>query len=95
MVYGEPDPCQRFTALGTVADDTVYQAQMRPDFEPYRVDVTFENCEEVDVQPLLSSLDFIENEDSWGVYFRQGLFEIPETDFQILREHMAYSPPVG
>jgi len=88
MVSGEDEKCQRFTALGTVVDDTVYQVQMREDFAPYRVDVAFEDCEEIEVRPLFRRLNFIENEDAWGVYFRRGLFEIPGRDFQAIRARM-------
>ncbi len=88
MQFGEPEKCQRFTALGQVADDTVYQVQMRENFHPYRVDVTFENCREVDIHPLLRELQFVENEDAWGLYVRRGLFEIPDHDFRLIRERM-------
>lgn len=88
MVFGEDEPCQQFTALGTVTDDTVYQVQMREDFAPYPVDVSFEDGEEVEVRLLLSVLGFVENEASWGLYFRRGLFEIPEGNFQVLRDRM-------
>lgn len=88
QVYGEPEKCQRFTAMGTVVDDRVYQVQMNEDFAPYRVDVAFENCREIDVRPLLSDLRFVENEDSWGVYVRRGLFEIPDRDAHLIRRRM-------
>ena len=31
---------------------------------------------------LIESLDFIRNKQQWGVYFRRGFFEIPESDFR-------------
>lgn len=72
-----------------MADDTVYQVQMRTDLEPYRVDVEFKECREVEVQPLLSEFGFIENEDAWGVYFRRSLFEISERDFRLPHDQMS------
>lgn len=92
MRFSADEPCQRFTALGTVVDDTVYQVQMPPDFAPYRVDVTFEDGREIQVQPLLNDLAFIENEASWGVYFRRSLFEVPERDMRLIRERMTCVP---
>lgn len=50
--------------LGQGTDDTVYQVQMHEDFHPYRVDVTFEDCREVDMHSLLRELRFIDDEDA-------------------------------
>lgn len=88
MEFGGPEKCHRFTALGTVVDDAVYQVQMRKDFEPYRVGVTFEDCGEVVACPLLRELSFVENEELWGTYFRRGFFEIPNRDCRLTQRRM-------
>ena len=35
------EPCQRFTAVGLVADARVYPFRVSADFEPYRRDIAF------------------------------------------------------
>lgn len=89
MFFGENKKCQRFTILGFVSDHEVYQVEMSKDFMPYRVDVDFENCKETEIRPLLEDLSFIKNVKSWGAQFRYGFFEIPERDFQLIRDNMA------
>ncbi|MEA2235816.1 MAG: hypothetical protein QOC81_540 [Thermoanaerobaculia bacterium] len=85
------EPLQAFTALGEIADDAPYQAEMTPDFHPWRRHVRFDAGEEAPIRPLIESLDFIRNKKSWGFVFRRGLFEITEADFQRIEQAMGAS----
>lgn len=80
--YPAGDPCQKFTALGRVADDEPYQVEMTSDFHPYRRNLKFYDIEEADIKPLITELSFIKDPVHWGFPFMRGLFEIPEDDFK-------------
>jgi hypothetical protein len=87
-VYGEETKCQRFTAIGEIADDLVYQGEMGGGFVPYRRIVNYSPCREVSILPLISRLDFIKDKVHWGAPFRFGVVEIGEKDFQWIAEQM-------
>lgn len=87
-VYEGGQPLQAFTALGTVADDKLYQAEMTRGFVPWRRNVTFEQCTEVPIKPLIDQLSFITDKTHWGYKFRFGMFEIPEADFMLIHDAM-------
>lgn len=80
--------CHSFTAIGRVASDEVYQAELGEGFLPYRLEVDFERCEEASILPLIERLSFIENKMSWEYSFRLGHLEINEEDFELLAEEM-------
>ena len=48
--YPDGDPLQRFTAIGSVVDDTPFQVEMSADFHPWRRRVKFDECVEVGVR---------------------------------------------
>lgn len=79
---------QKFTAIGRVKDDSVYQFAMTDNFKPYRRNITYYDCEEVSILPLINQLTFIKNKQQWGYPFRFGLFEISAHDFDIIAGHM-------
>lgn len=81
-------PLRQFTALGTVAADEPYQVELRPDFQPWRLAVEFEDTHLADPGPLLEPLSFITDVAQWGLPFRRGLFEIPAADFALIRAAM-------
>jgi predicted RNA-binding protein len=86
--YPDGAPLQTFTALGQVSDDELYQVEIAPDFVPWRRNVTFKNCHELPIRPFIHDLTFIKNKTQWGYMFRFGLFEIPEADFELIRDAM-------
>ena len=86
--YPIGDPLQAFTALGQVSDDEPYQADMTPDFHPWRRNVEFLPCAETPIRPLLDELDFVEDKSRWGYRFRFGVFKIDEHDFDVIRSAM-------
>lgn len=80
--------CQSFTAIGQATDDLVYQYRMSDNFIPFRRNITFHECKEASILPLIDELDFIQNKKSWGFPFRFGFFEIKENDFNLLASKM-------
>src|SRR4051812_26414831 len=90
--YPDGDPLQRFTALGRVLDAQPYQAEMTPDFHPWRRRVEFLPCTEAPIQPLVASLDFIKDKHKWGFPFRRGLFQIGQEDFAQIIQAMQVAP---
>ena len=57
LIYGEPTLCQRFVALGVVANEPIYQATVGDDFHPFRRKARYEAVIETPIQPLLASLE--------------------------------------
>lgn len=79
---------QAFTAVGRVADETLYQVEVAPGFAPWRRNVEFVDCTETSIRPLIDALSFIKDKQRWGYIFRLGLFEIPRRDFQVITRAM-------
>ena len=79
---------QAFTAIGQIADDEPYQAEMSPDFHPLRRNVDFLDCAETPIRPLIEQLDFIEDKSRWGYKFRFGAFKIEDRDLEVIRSAM-------
>ena len=79
---------QKFVAIGKIQDENVYEFQMTPSFRPFRRDVWFLPCNEVDIAPILADLTFIKDLTHWWYPFRFGLFEIPEIDFLLISSKM-------
>ena len=86
--YPDGEPLQYFTALGRVLDAQPYQAEMTPDFHPWRRRVEFLPCTAAPIQPLIASLAFMPDKRKWGFPFRRGLFQIEEADFMQIVEAM-------
>lgn len=82
------EPCRRFTAVGKVKTDDIYQFDMGNGFIPYHLDIDFKPCREVSILPLLDKLSFTKNKKSWGQQFRFGHFEVPEEDFMLIAKEM-------
>ena len=83
-----PDLCQQFTAIGVVQDDEAYQVEMFPGFMPFRRNIKYFNAEPQDIKPLIPSLPFIKNKNSWGYVFRYGFLEIDKISFEIIAKAM-------
>ena len=89
--YEDGKPLQAFTAIGRVADDELYQVEMMPGFVPWRRNIDFQPCAETPIKPLIDDLSFITDKIHWGYRFRFGLFQIPEADFERIRQAMKTS----
>lgn len=81
-------PLQHFTALVRVIDDIPYQAEMTPDFHPWRRRVEVLPAQETPIHPLIAQLSFIHDKSRWGYPFRMGLFAIPAADFGLIAAAM-------
>lgn len=79
--YPDGEPLQAFTTIGKVTTGTVYQVEMSEDFKPYRVDVEFLACSEAPIRPLIPTLSFIKNKQSWGAAFKFGQLKVAQEDF--------------
>jgi hypothetical protein len=90
----EPEPCQRFTALGKVIDDEPVQVEQAPGFAPWRRRIEYLEAREVEIRPLLDDLSFIKDKSKWGAAFRFGLTEISREDFVRIAKRMvaAFEP---
>lgn len=88
QLFGKPDKCQEFTAIGQVEDDEVYHYQMTPDFCPSRRNISFFESNDVSIIPLIERLEFIKNKKRWGYLFRFGFFEIRQHDFELIASKM-------
>jgi len=86
--FDKGDKCQRFTAIGQVKDDKVYQFEMGRGFKPYRRNISYYECRETSILPLILRLDFIQNKKQWGYPFRYGFFEINGHDFDVISSQM-------
>jgi hypothetical protein len=82
------EPLQAFTAIGRVADDDLYQVEMAPGFVPWRRNVDFVDSVDTPIRPLIDQLTFIRDKQHWGYVFRFGLFEIPHSDFELIKRAM-------
>ena len=86
--FGGDQPCQAFTAIGTVTGEQVYSFDMGNGFIPYRRDVEYMQCVDCPIQPLIPALSFVENKSRWGYVFRFGFLEIPQADFDLIAAQM-------
>lgn len=75
---------QQFTALGVVAGDEPYRAEVGSERAPWRRRVDFEHVRAVPVRPLLPMLGFVTDEQKWGLPFRSGLLETTPGDFGVI-----------
>lgn len=87
LELGKPAKYQKFTAIGKVKDDNIFEVEFE-DFQPYRRNIEYYECEEVEIEPLLETLSFILNKKQWGFPFRFGFLEITEADFRVIAEKM-------
>ena len=89
-ISGEKDGFQSFTAIGRVRDGRPYQAEMTPDFTPWRRDVDWMDATPHAIAPLKEWLEFTADK-SWGYKLRLGMVEILKVDFDFLVHVMTQS----
>ena len=82
-------PVHAFTAVAKIKQGDVYQVVVNENFQPYRRDAVYEQCQEVSIKPLVEQLEFIKNKKHWGLRFRSGLFEIDSHDFELIYRLMS------
>ena len=83
---GDRTPLRQFTAIGTVADDVIWQAD-EGDFKPFRRRVRYDDTQPVlleDVKPALR----LTSTPNWAYQLRRGLVLLDVADVAVLREAM-------
>lgn len=88
---GDPEVCQKFTALGRIADEEPRQVEQFPGFFPWRRTVEWQPTRPAAVRPLVPRLSFLAERTSWGQAFRFGFLEIPAEDGRTIAAAMAAS----
>jgi len=88
-------PLQAFVALGLVADDRVWQADMAGGFRPFRRAVHWWPARMAPIRPLLPVLDLTRGEAQWGMAFRFGLRALTAADFARIAAAMDSAAPLG
>lgn len=80
------EPCQRFTAMATVADGHVFQERVTETFKPWRrVAVFEEGFKEIDINDVLGDLECLgKGKGKWGVYLRRGFIRMTRLDWEVL-----------
>jgi hypothetical protein len=81
------DRLQAFTAIGTVKQGALYQADMGFGFHPYRRDVAWHDAVPTPLAQLQDQLAFTQQE-NWGYRLRQGLIEISDADMTAIAAAM-------
>lgn len=95
QTLGKSETCQKFTAIGRVEDDEVFQFQMTENFCPSRRNIEFFESTDISILPLINDLSFIQNKKSWGYPFRFGFFEIGKNDFDLITSKMLQNGYAG
>jgi len=80
--------CQKFTAICKVTGEHPYEEEIFPGFAPYRLAAEYLPSKEVDMEPLVKKLNFIENRKNWGFRFKFGCFKVDESAFDIIKNLM-------
>lgn len=88
MEYGDSTPYQRFTAIGHVVGESLYQYDMGNNVMPYRREVNYLSSRDVPIAPLIERLSFIKDKARWGTVFRFGIIHVPVEDFKIIATQM-------
>jgi predicted RNA-binding protein len=88
QVFGAPEICQAFTAIGRVQDEETFQVAMSLDFHPFRRRIEFFAANEAKILPLIEQLSFIKDKRHWGAPFRYGFLEIPANDYEVIASQM-------
>jgi hypothetical protein len=80
---GDGTPLRQFTALGTVADDEIWQAD-EGDFRPFRRRMRYEEVRPVPLEEVKDRLQ-LTAAPNWGYQLRRGLVPLEEQDVAVLR----------
>lgn len=83
---GDRTPLRQFTAIGTIADDEIWQAD-EGNFKPFRRRIRYEPTRPVSVEDLKSVLR-LTSAPNWGYQLRRGLIPLDIADVDVLRACM-------
>ena len=79
---------QHFTALGTVADSEIWQAE-EGGFKPFRRRIRYESVRSLPLQEVSSLLD-LTADPHWGYQLRRGLVPLSPHDSETLWQRMVH-----
>ena len=83
---GDKSPLRHFTAMGTISDDLIWQAD-EGDFRPYRRHVDYLPMQPVPLEEIRDRLH-LTTQPNWGYQLRRGLVPLDKHDTAIIRESM-------
>ncbi len=83
---GDRAALRQFTAIGTVTDEVIWQAD-EGDFRPFRRRIRYDEVNPVSVGDLRDVLRLTSGP-SWGYQLRRGLLPLDPADVEVLRESM-------
>jgi hypothetical protein len=83
---GDRARLRQFTAIGTVADDVIWQED-EGDFKAFRRRVRYEDAVPVPVADVKTQLH-LTTEPNWGYRLRRGLIPLDDNDVTVLRQAM-------
>lgn len=83
---GDRTPLRQFTAIGTLADDAIWQED-EGDFRPFRRRVRYEDAQAVALEHVTALLR-LTAAPNWGYQLRRGLVPLDDEDVAVLRERM-------
>ncbi|MEV4126201.1 EVE domain-containing protein [Nocardia sp. NPDC049707] len=89
-------PIRSFTAIGTIDDRPVWQADPRDGgcFQPWRRAVHYRtDAREIPIDDLRDQLD-LTSTSNWGMVLRRGLVELTAHDFAVIAQAMIDEPVV-
>ena len=80
---GDSSPLRQFTAIGTIADNVIWQADENG-FMPFRRRVRYENADPVCLDGVKELLT-LTSTPNWGYQLRRGLIALDPDDVAVLR----------
>ncbi|MET3922100.1 EVE domain-containing protein [Arthrobacter sp. UYEF20] len=83
---GDTAPLRQFTAVGTIPDNEIWQAD-EGSFTPFRRRVRYEASQPVPLEALKTRLQ-LTSTPNWGYQLRRGLVELTPADAAIIRSAM-------
>lgn len=90
---GDSVPLKQFTAVGTIADDVIWQSD-EGSFTPYRRRVRYETSQPVPLDALKGSLQ-LTSTSNWGSQLRGGLVELTLEDAALIRSALCRGGTYG
>jgi len=86
--YPDGDALREFTAIGTIDDSEIFQAE-DGDFHPWRRAVSYDlSATAAPIAPVLGVLELTRGNGNWGFQLRRGHLEISRHDFGVIAAQM-------
>ncbi len=85
--FQSKEPYKKFTAIGQIVNEEPYQVEQFPGFKPFRRNIDYKKCREVNLDEVSGLLEFTKDK-GYGILFRRGFFEISKADFETIFKKM-------